>query len=100
MSLVLLAAAAVCVRAQYAMFAAGPGFEIEHVLAMRIESPTDGWVFRRRLDQRLRAIPEWYRSATHSLCHLNGRTRRRQNLGSNHRHWAAGFNKFRVAEFF
>ncbi len=57
MSLVLLAAAAVCVRAQYAMFAAGPGFEIEHVLAMRIESPTDGWVFRRRLDQRLRAIP-------------------------------------------
>jgi predicted permease len=57
MSLVLLAAAAVCVRAQYAMFAAGPGFEIEHVLAMRVGSPTDGWAFRRNLDQRLRAIP-------------------------------------------
>jgi predicted permease len=56
-SLVLLAAAAVCVRAQYAISAGGPGFEIEHVLAMRIGSPTDGWAFRRNLDQRLRAIP-------------------------------------------
>jgi MacB-like periplasmic core domain len=57
MSLVLLAAAAVCVRAQYAIFAGGPGFEIEHVIAMRVGSPTDGWAFRRNLDQRLRAIP-------------------------------------------
>ena len=56
MSLVLLAAAAICVRAQYTMFAAGPGFEIEHVLAMRIGSPTDGWAFRRTLEQRLRGV--------------------------------------------
>jgi len=51
MSLVLLAAAAVCVR-RSTQCSQLPGFEIEHVLAMRIESPTDGWVFRRRLDQR------------------------------------------------
>lgn len=57
MSLVLLAAAAVCVRAQYTMFASGPGFEIEHVLAVRIASPTDGWAFRRTLRQRLKAVP-------------------------------------------
>jgi predicted permease len=57
MSLVLLAAAAICVRAQYTMFAAGPGFEIEHVLAMRIGSPGDGWAFRHTLEQRLRAVP-------------------------------------------
>jgi putative ABC transport system permease protein len=57
MSLVLLAAAAVCVRAQYLMFAAGPGFEIDHVLAMRIGSPTDGWAFRHTLERRLRAVP-------------------------------------------
>jgi predicted permease len=57
MSLVLLAAAAICVRAQYTVFAAGPGFEIEHVLAMRIGSPGDGWAFRHMLEQRLRAVP-------------------------------------------
>jgi predicted permease len=57
MSLVLLAAAAICVRAQYTVFAAGPGFEIEHVLAMRIGSPRDGWAFRHTLEQRLRAVP-------------------------------------------
>jgi predicted permease len=39
MSLVLLAAAAVCVRAQYTMFAAGQGFEIEHVLAYGLAHP-------------------------------------------------------------
>ena len=57
LSLVLLAAAAACVRAQYTMFAAGPGFEIEHVLAARISSTTDGWAFRRMLEERLRAVP-------------------------------------------
>jgi predicted permease len=56
-SLVLLAASAVCVRAQYAMFAAGPGFEIEHVLAARIGSTTDGWAFRHMLGERLRGVP-------------------------------------------
>jgi len=57
MSLVLLAASAVCVRSQYTMFAAGPGFEIEHVLAARIGSTTDDWTFRHTLDERLKAIP-------------------------------------------
>jgi len=56
-SLVLLTAAAVCVRAQYTMFAAGPGFEIDHVLAVRIGSTTDGWAFRRMLGERLRGVP-------------------------------------------
>lgn len=56
-SLVLLAASAVCVRAQYTMFAAGPGFEIDHVLAGRIVSTTDGWAFRRMLGERLRGVP-------------------------------------------
>lgn len=57
MSLVLLVAAAVCVHAQYTMFAGGPGFEIEHVLALRIASPVDGWSFRRTLGERLKAVP-------------------------------------------
>jgi predicted permease len=57
MSLVLLAASAVCVRSQYTMFAAGPGFEIEHVLASWIGSTTDDWTFRHTLDERLKAIP-------------------------------------------
>jgi predicted permease len=57
MSSVLLVAAAVCVRAQYTMFAAGPGFEIDHVLAVRIGSPTDGWAFRRTLGEQLSAVP-------------------------------------------
>jgi MacB-like periplasmic core domain/FtsX-like permease family len=39
------------------MFAAGPGFEIEHVLAARIGSTTDGWAFRRMLGERLRGVP-------------------------------------------
>lgn len=56
-SLVLLAASAVCVRAQYTMFAAGPGFEIEHVLAGRIGSTTDGWAFRNMVAARLRGVP-------------------------------------------
>lgn len=56
-SLVLLAASAVCVRAQYTMFAAGPGFETEHVLAGRIASTDDGWAFRRMLGERLRGMP-------------------------------------------
>ena len=56
-SLVLLAASAVCVRAQYTMFAAGPGFEIEHVLAGRIGSTTDGWAFRGMVAERLRGVP-------------------------------------------
>ncbi len=57
MSLVLLVAAAVCVRAQYTMFAGGPGFEIDHVLAVRVSSTADGWAFRRTLGQRLSAVP-------------------------------------------
>jgi predicted permease len=57
MSLILLAAAAICVRAQYTMFAAGPGFEIEHVLAVRIDSSADGSAFRRTLGQRLKPVP-------------------------------------------
>ena len=57
MSLVLLAAATICVRAQYTMFAAGPGFEIEHVLALRIGSVRDGWSFRQTIEHRLRAVP-------------------------------------------
>lgn len=56
-SLVLLVASAVCVRAQYAMFAAGPGFEIEHVLAAKIGSTNDGWAFRRLLGERLGGVP-------------------------------------------
>lgn len=56
-SFVLLAASAVCVRAQYAMFGAGPGFETEHVLAAGIGSTADGWVFRRTLAERLRSVP-------------------------------------------
>jgi len=56
-TLVLLAAAAVCVRAQYTMFAAGPGFETEHVLAGRIGSTADGWAFRRMLGERLAGVP-------------------------------------------
>jgi predicted permease len=57
MSLLLLAAAAICVRAQYTMFASGPGFEIKHVLAVRIGSTQDNWALRRTLEQRLRAVP-------------------------------------------
>jgi predicted permease len=57
MSLVLLVAAAICVRAQYTMFAAGPGFEIQHVLAVRIDSVKDGWALRHTLGQRLKAVP-------------------------------------------
>ncbi len=56
-SLVLLTAAAICVRAQYTMFAAGPGFETEHVIAVGIGSATDGWTLRRTLEQRLRSVP-------------------------------------------
>jgi len=56
-TMVLLAAAAVCVRAQYTMFAAGPGFDIDDVLVVRIDAATDGWAFRRMLRERLGGAP-------------------------------------------
>ena len=56
-SLVLLTAAAICARAQYTMFAAGPGFETEHVIAVGIGSTSDNWMLRRTLEERLGHIP-------------------------------------------
>jgi predicted permease len=57
MSMVFLIAAAICVRAQYTVFAAGPGFEIDHVLAVRVRSDRDNWAFRRALEDQMRTLP-------------------------------------------
>jgi putative ABC transport system permease protein len=54
---VLLAAAAICARGQQAMFAAGPGFETEHVIALGIGSPADGAILRRTVEERLSGTP-------------------------------------------
>jgi putative ABC transport system permease protein len=56
-SLVLLAAAAICVRAQYTMFAAGPGFETEHVIAVGISATSDDWTLRHTIEERIRSVP-------------------------------------------
>jgi predicted permease len=56
-SLVLLTAAAICVRAQYTMFAAGPGFETEHVIAVGISATADNSTLRRTIEERVRSVP-------------------------------------------
>jgi predicted permease len=63
MCLVLLAAAGVCIRAQYTMFKADPGFEMRKVLAVQLDigvppyTEDSAWSFYRTLERRVRELP-------------------------------------------